>query len=58
AITTSDANITHAEAITREDKKAVLNFVVDINDLEHLKTVLEKVQRVDGVLQAKRVRKG
>ena len=58
AITTSDANITHAEAITREDKKAVLNFIVDINDLEHLKTVLEKVQRVDGVLQAKRVRKG
>lgn len=58
AITTSDANISHAEATTREDKKAVLNFVVDINDLEHLKRVIEKIQQVEGVLNAKRVRRG
>ena len=51
--------ISHMQRLLQERiKKAVLNFIVDINDLEHLKTVLEKVQRVDGVLQAKRVRKG
>jgi GTP pyrophosphokinase len=58
AISSASANISHAEIITTEEKKAVLNFVVDVNDTGHLEKVLKNIRQVDGVLQAKRVRKG
>jgi len=58
AISSGSSNISHAEIITTEEKKAVLNFVVDVNDTTHLEKVLKNIRQVDGVLQAKRVRKG
>ena len=58
AISSDSSNISHAEIITTEEKKAVLNFVVDVNDTGHLEKVLKNIRQVDGVLQAKRVRKG
>ncbi len=58
AISAASSNISHAEIITTEEKKAVLNFVVDVNDTNHLEKVLKNIRQVDGVLQAKRVRKG
>lgn len=58
AISSGSSNISHAEIITTEEKKAVLNFVVDVNDTSHLEKVLKNIRQVDGVLQAKRVRKG
>ncbi len=36
SITSSEANISHADISTTEDKKAVLNFVIDVKDLSHL----------------------
>jgi len=58
SISAASSNISHAEIITTEEKKAVLNFVVDINDTTHLEKVLKNIRQVDGVLQARRVRKG
>jgi GTP pyrophosphokinase len=58
AIASGAANISHAEIITTEEKKAVLNFVVDVNDTSHLEKVLKNIRQVDGILQVKRVRKG
>ena len=58
SITSAEANISHAEVTTTEDKKATLNFVVDIHDLAHLQKVLQKIEQVDGVIRAKRVRSG
>jgi GTP pyrophosphokinase len=58
AISSAAANINHAEIITTEEKKAFLNFTVDVNDTGHLEKILKNVRQVDGVLQAKRVRKG
>lgn len=55
SITSSAANISHAEISTTEDKKAVLNFVVDIKDLSHLEKVIQKIEQVGGVLAVKRV---
>ena len=50
------ANITKAEISTREDQKAVLDFVIEVKNTSHLEIILQEIQRVEGVLSAKRVR--
>src|SRR3989475_6638238 len=54
AITHADANISRAEITTREDRKAVLDFVVEVQNTAHLERVLKAIERIDGVLQARR----
>lgn len=56
AIAASKANISRAEITTREDQKAVLDFMIEISDTRHLELALEGIGRVDGVISAKRVR--
>jgi GTP diphosphokinase / guanosine-3',5'-bis(diphosphate) 3'-diphosphatase len=56
AIAECDANISRAEIMTREDRKAELDFVVEIADTSHLNRVLKAVERVEGVLTARRLR--
>ena len=56
AIAECHANISRAEIATREDQKAVLDFVVEVSDTHHLAKVMKAVERVDGVITAKRVR--
>jgi guanosine-3',5'-bis(diphosphate) 3'-pyrophosphohydrolase len=56
AITHADANISRAEITTREDRKAVLDFIVEVQNTAHLERVLKAVERIDGVLQARRIR--
>jgi GTP pyrophosphokinase len=56
AIAESHANISRAEINTREDRKAELDFVVEIADTTHLSRVLKAIERVDGVITARRVR--
>ena len=56
AISHCQANITRAEISTREDRKAVLDFVIEVKNTAHLERILQEIQRVDGILSAKRVR--
>jgi GTP pyrophosphokinase len=56
AIAEGQANISRAEIMTREDRKAELNFVVEVTDTTHLSRVLRAIERVDGVITARRVR--
>ena len=56
AIAECHANISRAEIATREDQKAVLDFVVEVSDTHHLEQVLKAVERVDGVITARRMR--
>ena len=56
AIAECHANISRAEIGTREDRKAVLDFIVEISGTEHLDQVLKAIERVDGVITARRVR--
>jgi GTP pyrophosphokinase len=56
AIAEGQANISRAEIITREDRKAELNFVVEVTDTTHLHRVLRAIERVEGVITARRVR--
>lgn len=56
AISECHANISRAEITTREDRKAMLDFVIEIADTAHLGRVLKAIERVDGVITARRVR--
>jgi len=56
AIAECHANISRAEIITREDRKAELDFVVEIADTAHLNRVLKAIERVEGVITTRRVR--
>lgn len=58
AISAADANISHAEVSTGEDKQATLNFTVDIKDIEHLTRIMKNIESVSGVLDVKRVKTG
>src|SRR5579863_866419 len=49
SIAAAHANISHAEISTTEDRKAVLNFVVDINNIVHLERILRNIEKLDGV---------
>ncbi len=58
SISAADANITHAEAITGEDRQATLNFTIDIKDVEHLNKIIKNIEGIKGVLDVKRVKTG
>ena len=55
-ISQAQANITRAEISTREDRKAVLDFVIEVKNTAHLEQILQEIHRIDGILSAKRVR--
>ena len=56
AITNAEANISRAEITTREDRKALFHFIVEIQNTAHLDRVLKAVERIEGVLQTRRIR--
>jgi GTP pyrophosphokinase len=56
AISECEANISRAEITTREDRKAVLDFVIEIADTQHLSRVLTAIEGVEGVITARRIR--
>ena len=56
AIAECRANISRAEITTREDRKAVLDFIIEIESTQHLDQVLKTIERVDGVITARRIR--
>jgi guanosine-3',5'-bis(diphosphate) 3'-pyrophosphohydrolase len=58
SISAAEANITHAEVTTDEDKQATLNFTIDIRDVEHLNRIMKAISGVDGVMDVKRVKAG
>jgi GTP pyrophosphokinase len=57
-IASAEANVSHADISTTVDKKAILNFVVEIKNLKHLEKLLQKIETVPGVLSAKRLMQG
>ena len=58
SISAADANITHAEVTTNQEKQAVLNFTIDIKDVEHLNRIIKSIEGVEGVLDVRRVKAG
>jgi GTP pyrophosphokinase len=58
AIADCDGNISRATVTTSQDKKAYLDFTVDIRDISHLKEVIRRVSNLNGVLSVDRVKNG
>jgi GTP diphosphokinase / guanosine-3',5'-bis(diphosphate) 3'-diphosphatase len=58
SISAAEANITHAEVVTGEDHQAILNFTLDIKDVEHLNKIIKNIESIKGVLNVKRVKTG
>jgi GTP pyrophosphokinase len=56
SISGAEANITRAEIATSENRKAILDFVVEVQDTAHLERVMKAIERVEGVITARRVR--
>jgi len=56
SISGAEANITRAEIATSEDRKAILNFVLEVQDTAHLDRVLKAIEKVEGVITTRRVR--
>ncbi|MGZ8422925.1 MAG: RelA/SpoT AH/RIS domain-containing protein, partial [Nitrospira sp.] len=56
AISECQANISRAEITTREDRKAMLDFIVEVLDTAHVGRVLKAIEKVDGVITVRRVR--
>jgi GTP pyrophosphokinase len=58
AIADCDGNISRATVTTSQDKRAYLDFTVDIRDVTHLKEVVRRVSNLNGVLSVERVKNG
>ncbi len=58
AIAACDGNIRRATVTTTQEKKAYLDFTVDIRDVNHLKDVMQRVEGLRGVLSVERVKSG
>ena len=56
AVTNAEANISRAEITTREDRKALLDFIVEVQNTAHVDRVVKAIEKIDGVLQVRRVR--
>jgi GTP pyrophosphokinase len=51
-----NGNISRATVTTSQDKKAHLDFTVDIRDLHHLREIMRRVEGLRGVLSVERVK--
>lgn len=54
-ITAQAANIARAQITTTEDKKAVNTFEVEVDSLDHLQSVMKSLEKVEGVINVKRL---
>ncbi|MBI1987690.1 MAG: bifunctional (p)ppGpp synthetase/guanosine-3',5'-bis(diphosphate) 3'-pyrophosphohydrolase [Nitrospinae bacterium] len=56
AIAAGDVNISWANVETTQDRRALLDFILEIKSLEQLNKVLRSIREVKGVLTVERVR--
>jgi guanosine-3',5'-bis(diphosphate) 3'-pyrophosphohydrolase len=57
-ITKSESNILRASIFTTKEGQGILNFEVDVQDVQHLNRVVEAILKIKGVTQVERVRSG
>lgn len=55
-ISSSEANISSANIRTTPDKKAICTFEVEVNDLDHLTSIIKNLRRIRKVIKVERVR--
>lgn len=58
AIAACNGNISRATITTTQEKKAYLDFTVDIHDVDHLNEITHRLEGLRGVLSVERVQSG
>jgi len=56
SLASSEANILRAHVTTTEDKKAICNFELEVNDLKHLQNAFRSLTKLKNVLKVERLR--
>ena len=56
ALASSEVNIIRADVSTTEDKKAICNFELEVNDLKHLQNAFRALTKLKNVLKVERLR--
>jgi GTP diphosphokinase / guanosine-3',5'-bis(diphosphate) 3'-diphosphatase len=56
AISGTNTNIAHAEVRVTEERTGVNTFVLEVSDLRQLQTVMQAIQKVDGVVGVERMK--
>jgi guanosine-3',5'-bis(diphosphate) 3'-pyrophosphohydrolase len=55
-LASSEVNIIRADVATTEDKKAICNFELEVNDLKHLQNAFRALTKLKNVLKVERLR--
>jgi guanosine-3',5'-bis(diphosphate) 3'-pyrophosphohydrolase len=55
-LASSEVNIIRADVATTEDKKAICNFELEVNDLKHLQNAFRALTKLKNVIKVERLR--
>ncbi len=53
-ISSVNININHLEASSTPDKKGHITFIIEVKDISQLKTLIQKISQMEGILRVKR----
>ncbi len=53
-ISSVNININHLEASSTQDKKGHITFIIEVKDLSQLRTLVQKINQMEGILRVKR----
>ncbi len=53
-ISSVNININHLEVTTTQDKRGYITFIIGVKDLLQLKTLVQKISQMEGILRVKR----
>jgi guanosine-3',5'-bis(diphosphate) 3'-pyrophosphohydrolase len=53
-ISSLNINITHLEATSTQDKKGHITFIIGVKDIAQLRTLIQKISQMEGILRVKR----
>jgi guanosine-3',5'-bis(diphosphate) 3'-pyrophosphohydrolase len=53
-ISSVNINISHLEASSTQDKKGHITFIIEVRDLSQLRTLIQKISQMDGILRVRR----
>jgi guanosine-3',5'-bis(diphosphate) 3'-pyrophosphohydrolase len=53
-ISSVNINISHLEASSTQDKKGHITFIIEVRDLSQLRTLIQKISQMEGILRVRR----
>jgi guanosine-3',5'-bis(diphosphate) 3'-pyrophosphohydrolase len=53
-VSSVNINITHLEATSTQDKRGHITFIMEVRDMAQLRTLIQKISQMEGILRVKR----